>query len=148
MSRGDSESGKTEHWENVIYFRQPWPSSAQRHHATRMQLLVHSVSRIPQGYNSQSGGQCVMRSPGSYYSDSDIGNGSGHLCPQCVPVQQEQTVSVTVSPHGKSPPVQPQSASKTQLIISTCMPYLAKPTAGRGFLFQAERKDAEKRLLE
>lgn len=79
-----------------------------------------------------------MRSPGSYYCHSDTGNGSGHLCSQCVLVQQEQSVSVTVSPHGKSPPAQPQSASKTQLITSTYMPHLAKPTAGRYFLFQAE----------
>ena len=79
-----------------------------------------------------------MRSPGSYYRHSDTGNGSGHLCSRCVPKQQEQSVSVTVSLHGKSPPAQPQSASKTQLITSTYMPYLAKATAGSDFLFRAE----------
>lgn len=75
-------------------------------------------------------------SPGSYYGYSDIGNGSGHLCPQCVPVQPEQSVFITVSLHSKSPPAQPLSAPKTQLITSTYMPYLAKPTAGRDFCFK------------
>lgn len=77
-----------------------------------------------------------MKGPGLYYCHSDTGNGSGHFSPQCVPVQQEQSVSITVS----SPPVQHESASKTQLITSTYMPYLAKQTAGRDFLFQAERR--------
>lgn len=77
-----------------------------------------------------------MRSPGLYYGYSDIGNGSGHLCPQCVPVQPEQSVFITISLHSKSPPAQPLSAPKTQLITSTYMPYLAKPTAGRDFCFK------------
>ncbi len=81
-----------------------------------------------------------MRHPGSYYCWSDTGNGSGHLCPQCVPVLQEQSVSITVRPRGKWPPAQPQSASKTPLITSTYRLHLAKPTAGRGFPCQAEGK--------
>ncbi len=79
-----------------------------------------------------------MRSPGLYYRHSDTGNGSGHLCPQCLPVQQEQNMSVTVCPHGKSPPAQSQSASEAQLITSTYSHILTKPTAGRDSLFQAK----------
>lgn len=79
-----------------------------------------------------------MKSPGSYYRYSDTGNGSDHLCPRCVPVQQEQTVSVVVSPNGKSPPAQPRTAFKAQQISSTLMLHLAKPTAGRDFVLEAE----------
>lgn len=81
-----------------------------------------------------------MKSSGLYYRYSDTGNGSDHL-----QVQREQRVSVTVSPNGKSPPAQHPSASNAQLITSTYMLHLAKPTAGRDLMFQAEGR---KRLSE
>lgn len=57
-----------------------------------------------------------MRGLGLYYSHSDTWKGSGHLCPQSVPEQEEQNTDVNVSPHFRSPPAHPQ------LIIVPCIP--------------------------
>lgn len=65
----------------------------------------------------------------------------------CVPVLQEQSVSVTVSPHGKSPPAQPQSASKTQLITSTYTPFWAKTNSRQRLSISSRGKGAETRLF-
>lgn len=80
-----------------------------------------------------------MRSPGSYYRHTDTGNGSGHLCSVPAVLEDTEDMSVTVCPHGKSPPAQSQSASKAQLITSTYMQRLS---------VSSRRKDAEKWLLE
>lgn len=81
-----------------------------------------------------------MKGSGLYYRYSNTGNGSDHL-----QVQREQRVSVTVGPHGKSPPAQHPSASNAQLITSTYMLHLAKQTAGRDFMFQG--KEAALRIM-
>lgn len=145
ICRGDSESDEKQHWENVTYFgavctESSWHQDAALSAQWLKFCTNHKDTIVRTGWR-------VIKSPGSYYPHSETGRGSGHLCPQCVLVQQEQSISVTVRPHGKSPPAQSQSASKTQLIIYT--PYLAKLAAGRGFLLEPKEvcREADFRII-
>ena len=128
---------KTEQWEKGIPFSHGlW--RARRLCGSRMQRSGRdwSVGRTTRMQQTEQRTACHEKSWLVLLPQWYGWNGSGHLCPQRVPVQPEQRVSTAVCP--QSPPARPQSASSPRLITPTYSPLFGQTCSEAETLFQTE----------